>query len=91
MLDEQIVDMVMLEVEDSPVLPNPVAEDALVNSNNQIDLVPVRTQKPIVGWRRYAPRWISYRWHYMAGRNYLRLYLGPVIVDLLVRRREGHE
>lgn len=44
-LDDEIVQMVMLEVEDSPVLPNPVPEDALVNSNSQIDLIPVRTQK----------------------------------------------
>jgi len=43
-LDDDIVEMVMLEVEDSPVLPNPVAADSLV-SLNAIDLIPVRTQK----------------------------------------------
>jgi hypothetical protein len=41
--------------------------------------------------RAHAPRWFSCRWRYQAGRNFLRLYLGPVLIDLLVRRRESGE
>jgi hypothetical protein len=43
-LDAEIVEMVMLEVSDSPVLPNPVNADSH-GCTDDVDLVPVRTQK----------------------------------------------
>jgi hypothetical protein len=40
-------------------------------------------------FRRHAPRYLSVRRKYLGGRNYWRFFLGPVVLDILLRKRES--
>lgn len=41
--------------------------------------------------RLHCPRYFSFRVRYQAGRNFWRIYLGPIIIDVWAGRRSPGE